>query len=109
LRKDIEQDLRQAQINEEPLQAIGECLQSGICAHQGVSTLDISPPIQFSAIGCERATLDSFYSQRGIGKTWLALEWRMVIAEKKNVGPLGPIHQPIKNVSTSMAKCHLGT
>ena len=72
---------------EEPQKKWDECLRGGMCSSEELSTMDIAPPKPILGDWLREGDLGFIFAQRGIGKTWLALDMAHGIAEKKNVGP----------------------
>jgi hypothetical protein len=64
-----------------------ECLRGGMCSSEELSNINIVPPGPILGDWLREGDLGFIYAQRGIGKTWLALDMAHGIAEKKNVGP----------------------
>jgi len=73
--------------DEEPQKTWGECLRGGMCSSEELSTMNIAPPKPILGDWLREGDLGFIFAQRGIGKTWLALDMAHGIAEKKNVGP----------------------
>jgi AAA domain len=81
--------------NEKPSKSWDECLCEGMCSSEQLSKLQIDPPKPILDDWLREGDLGFIYAQRGLGKTWHALDIAHGIAEKKDVGPW-KIHQQLK-------------
>jgi hypothetical protein len=83
------------ELDEQPIKPWAECLKTGMCSSEELASIDVAPPEPILGDWLREGDLGFIYSQRGIGKTWLALDVAHGIAEKKDVGPW-PIYQQLK-------------
>jgi hypothetical protein len=72
----------------------GECLREGLCSSQELVNLEIAAPASILGDWMREGDLGFIFAQRGIGKTWLALDLAHGIATKHNVGPW-EVHQQL--------------
>jgi AAA domain len=81
--------------DEEPDKSWDEWLREGMCSSEELLSINIPPPKPILGDWMREGDLGFIFAQRGIGKTWIALDIAHGIAEKKNVGPW-EVHQQLK-------------
>jgi hypothetical protein len=77
----------QSEAEPEPIKEWGECLLEGLCSSTQLTDLNISLPRPIVDDWLCEGDLGFIFAQRGIGKSWLALDLAHGIAEKHDVGP----------------------
>jgi AAA domain len=86
-RDNVNQNSEHAAEVEEPRKPWEQCLREGMCSSKELGSINIIPPKLLVGDWLREGDLGFIFAQRGIGKTWLALDLAHGIAEKANVGP----------------------